>query len=72
MRRVKQSIKVIFAATNQIGSLKWQWAGHVARHTENWMGYITRWRPRRERRSTGRPQQRWDDEIKKVSGFNWY
>lgn len=68
---IREKTKV-FDIIKRIGSLKWQWAGHVARHTENWSGYVTRWRPWAERRSVGRPQQRWYDEIKKVAGLNWY
>lgn len=56
----------------RICTLKWNWAGHVARHKENWSGTTTRWRPWGERRSTGRPQQRWYDDLKKTAGLNWY
>lgn len=55
----------------RIGSLKWNWAGHVARNKNNWSGKITRWRPWGEKRSTGRPQQRWYDDIKRTAGLNW-
>lgn len=68
---IREKTKVI-DIIKRIGSLKWQWAGHVARHIENWSGLTTRWRPWGEKRRVGRPQQRWYDEIKKAAGLNWY
>lgn len=56
----------------RVCSLKWNWAGHVARSGNNWSGKVTRWRPWGEKRNTGRPQQRWYDDIKRTAGLNWY
>ncbi|KAH1021760.1 hypothetical protein HUJ04_011244 [Dendroctonus ponderosae] len=47
-------------------------AGHVARNPTNWSPKINRWPPWGERMSTGRPQQRWYDDIKRTAGINWY
>jgi len=38
---IREKTKVL-VIMKRISSLKWQWAGHVARHTENWSRYITR------------------------------
>ncbi|KAI8429904.1 hypothetical protein MSG28_000382 [Choristoneura fumiferana] len=42
----------------------WQWAGHIARRTDNrWGRKVLEWRPRTGRRSVGRPPTRWTDDI---------
>lgn len=56
----------------RVASLKWNWAGHVARGTEKWSGKVIRWRPWTEKRNVGRPQMRWSDDIKRTAGLNWY
>ncbi|CAH2235105.1 jg7514 [Pararge aegeria aegeria] len=44
--------------------LKWQWAGHIARRTDGrWGLKVLEWRPRTGKRSVGRPQTRWTDDI---------
>lgn len=56
----------------RVASLKWRWIGHVARQdSERWTHRITFWRPRETRRSVGRPQKRWTDDIKEVAGSKW-
>ena len=41
----------------KISNLKWQWAGHIARRTDNrWGKKVLEWRPRTGRRSVGRPK----------------
>lgn len=59
-------------AVERIALLKWNWAGHVARRTDNrWTRRIIEWRPRQEAyRSRGRPPTRWTDDIKRVES-NW-
>ncbi|KAI8427201.1 hypothetical protein MSG28_014804 [Choristoneura fumiferana] len=48
----------------KICKLKWQWAGHIARRTDNrWGRKVLEWRPRTGRRSVGRPPTRWTDDI---------
>lgn len=52
--------------------LKWRWAGHVARRTDDrWTRLILEWRPRLGRRSVGRPVTRWRDDIKERAGIQW-
>ena len=47
-----------------ICKMKWRWAGHVARMTDNrWTIHSTEWTPRDGRRSVGRPPKRWMDDI---------
>lgn len=55
-----------------IATLKWNWAGHVARLSDNrWTKRILEWRPRQDAyRSRGRPPTRWTDDIKKIRS-NW-
>lgn len=57
----------------RIAELKWQWVGHVARKDgTHWTYRLVHWRPRRSRRSAGRPQKRWLDDIKKQAGIGWF
>ena len=52
---------------------KWRWAGHVAREDDSrWTTRVMKWRPRASKRSVGRPQKRWADDIKKTAGPLWY
>ncbi|KAI8434898.1 hypothetical protein MSG28_003374 [Choristoneura fumiferana] len=52
--------------------LKWQWAGHIARRTDNlWGRKVLKWRPRTGRRSIGRPPTRWTDDIVRIAGTRW-
>ena len=51
---------------------KWAWAGHVMRRTDNrWTVKVTEWQPRDGKRSKGRPNTRWRDEIRYFAGKNW-
>ena len=53
-------------------TLKWRWAGHVARCSDGrWTRKVLEWRPRDSRRSVGRPQARWSDDIRKIAGTGW-
>ncbi|CAK1586319.1 unnamed protein product [Parnassius mnemosyne] len=48
----------------RISKLKWQWAGHIARRTDNrWGRKVLEWQPRTGRRSVGRPPTRWSDDL---------
>ena len=52
----------------RIAKTKRQWAGHMARgDEEKWTNKLMQWKPRRSRRSAGRPQKRWVDDIKEVT-----
>ena len=45
---------------------KWRWAGHVSRMRDNrWTIRMTEWTPRNGKRSRGRPNRRWRDELDK-------
>jgi hypothetical protein len=46
--------------------LKWQRAGHISRRTDNrWGKRVLEWRPRLGKRSVGRPQARWSDDLRR-------
>ena len=56
----------------RIKQLKWQWAGHVARITDNrWTKNITEWVPLEGKRKRARPKTRWEDEIVQAEGVTW-
>ena len=56
----------------RIATLKWRWAGHIARMTDDrWTRRTMIWRPRTNCRSRGRPPVRWADDIVAVAGTNW-
>ena len=47
-----------------ISKLKWNWAGHVARRTDQgWTTRILFWTPRGRTRNRGRPTTRWRDDL---------
>lgn len=53
-------------------SLKWRWAGHVARlRDKRWTKRVTTWAAPQGKRKRGRPIASWEDEIKKTAGPNW-
>lgn len=68
---IRQRTKVIDIA-HRISKLKWQWAGHICRRTDNrWGKRVLEWRPRLGKRSVGRPQARWSDDLRRTAGRNW-
>jgi endonuclease/exonuclease/phosphatase family metal-dependent hydrolase len=67
---IRQQTKVV-DVMQRIASLKWNWAGHIARTTDDrWTKQIIQWRPP-IKRPTGRPPQRWTDDIKRTAGTKW-
>ena len=55
----------------RIASLKWNWAGHIARMTDDrWTKWILSWRPP-DTRGRGRPPERWTNDIKRIAGIKW-
>ena len=45
-------------------TLKWTWAGHVARRTDGrWSTAVLSWEPHGGRRRVGRPVARWRDDL---------
>lgn len=67
---IRQQTRVV-DVMERIASLKWSWAGHIARRTdERWTKKIMNWRPYK-RRAIGRPPERWTNGIKNIAGTNW-
>ena len=59
--RQKTKVKDILET---IRKLKWNWAGHVARMTDNrWTSRTTFWTPRGYARNRGRQKTRWRDDL---------
>lgn len=59
-------------ALHQALKLKWSWAGHVARCTDQrWTLRSTKWSGPQGKRTVGRPQKRWVDDIVATAGKNW-
>jgi len=56
---IRQRTKVV-DVVERIASMKWAWAGHLARtRDERWTKRVMEWRPRHEAsRSRGRPPTR--------------
>ncbi|KAI8437727.1 hypothetical protein MSG28_011961 [Choristoneura fumiferana] len=73
IRHIK--IRNITKATDgltQALTLKWKWAGHVARlQDQRWTKCVTAWKGPIGKRKKGRPRNRWEDEIKRTAGLNW-
>ncbi|CAG4970592.1 unnamed protein product [Parnassius apollo] len=56
----------------RISKLKWQWAGHIARRTDNrWGRKVLEWQPRTGRHSVGKPPTRWSDDLVRYEGSGW-
>ena len=56
----------------KIRNLKWRWAGHVCRMSDDrWTYKIMQWMPRAGQRSRGRPKKRWEDIFKERCGPDW-
>jgi hypothetical protein len=68
---IRQRTKVTDIA-HRISMLKWQWAGHISRRTDNRRGKrVLEWRPRLGKRSVGRPQARWSDDLRRTAARSW-
>lgn len=68
---IRKKTQLIDAAQHA-QKLKWRWAGHVARMTdERWTKRVTEWSGPSGTRSKGRPKDRWIDEIQKIAGKDW-
>jgi hypothetical protein len=64
---IRQRTKVTDIA-HRISMLKWQWAGHISRRTDNrWRKRVLEWRPCLGKRSIGRPQVRWSDDLRRMA-----
>lgn len=74
-RKTNQDIRKITKVTDvtaRIRSLKWNWAGHICRMSNNkWTKKITEWIPRDCKRSRGRQRKRWADIFLERQGPTW-
>ena len=53
-------------------SQKCQWAGHIARRSDQrWTTEILNWIHRDHKRPRKRPKKRWVDDIVKYKGIKW-
>jgi len=46
--------------------------GKLEQDNDRWTRRIVQWRPRQHKRSAGRPQKRWIDDIKEMAGRKWH
>jgi hypothetical protein len=68
---IRQRSKVTDIA-HRISMLKWQWAGHISRRTDDrWGKRVLERIPRLGKRSVGRPQARWSDDLRSTAGRSW-
>lgn len=68
---IRRKTKVI-DAVQHAQRLKWRWAGHIARLSNNsWAKQLTKWKGPGGKRKRGRPNDRWTDDIVKVAGSDW-
>jgi hypothetical protein len=68
---IRQKTKVTDIA-HRISTLKWQWADHISRRTDNrWGERVLEWRPRLGKRSVGSPHARWNDDLRRTAGRSW-
>lgn len=71
-KSIRKKTKLVDVA-DQIEKLKWNWAGHFARHNEEdkrWPNMIEEWNPKGKRK-VGRQPTRWIDKIKNVASYIW-
>ncbi|GBP45118.1 Putative uncharacterized transposon-derived protein F52C9.6 [Eumeta japonica] len=69
--KIRETTKATNALT-YAQKLKWKWAGHIARLTDQrWTSRVTRWTGPPGKRRPGRPPSRWEDDIKRTAGTNW-
>lgn len=62
----------VFDIGKRIAELKWSWAGHLGRRSDDRCSKaVTEWRPRTGRRSVARPAARWADDIVAIAGRTW-
>jgi hypothetical protein len=68
---IRQRTKVTDIA-HRFSMLKWQWASHISRRTDNrWGKRVLEWRPPQGKRSVGRSQARWSDDLRRTAGRSW-
>lgn len=68
---IREKTKVIDALSHCM-KLKWKWAGHVARmDNKKWTKRATTWAGPPGKRKSGRPLERWTEELKKFASDDW-
>lgn len=68
---IRETTGVIDALSYTV-RLKWRWAGHVARMSDDrWTSRLTSWPGPRGNRKRGRPRSRWADDIEGTAGKLW-
>lgn len=68
---IRQKSKLTDAVMQAL-KMKWQWAGHVSRYTDNrWTIQSSRWKGPIGKRNIGRPNRRWADDITQNAGEDW-
>jgi hypothetical protein len=68
---IRQRTKVTDIA-HRISMLKWQGADHITRRTDNrWGNRVLEWKQRLGKRSVGRPQAKWSDDLLRTAGRSW-
>jgi hypothetical protein len=48
-----------------------KWAGYISRRTDCWGTRVLEWRPPLGKRSVGRLQARWSDDLRRKAGRSW-
>ncbi len=67
--RIKKELKNNINILEKIHRLKWKWAGHLMRQTDNrWTKRCTNWYLSYMKRKKGRQIRRRDDDIVKITG----
>ncbi|GBP98576.1 Putative uncharacterized transposon-derived protein F52C9.6 [Eumeta japonica] len=68
---IRNKIKLVDALQHTM-TLKWKWAGHIARYQDKrWTTQTTNWPGPSGKRHRGRQKKRWADDIAKIAGKNW-
>ncbi|KAJ8868462.1 hypothetical protein PR048_029990 [Dryococelus australis] len=67
-----QSVTKVRDILERVKTIKWQWAGHTARRSDDrWTTAVMDRIPRGLKRSRGRAPGLWDRAIRRVVGVNW-
>ncbi|CAH2236301.1 jg7064 [Pararge aegeria aegeria] len=68
---IRAETKVIDFLSHAL-KLKWQWAGHIARLTDDrWTKKVTTWTGPKGKRKRGRPKSKWSDDNCRIAGTDW-
>ncbi len=63
---IKTKMKYNLSTTQNVKRIKWEWAGHLSRLSNNRWAYLsTFWFPTQYKRKRGKQVSRWEDEITK-------